>query len=44
VVDGDFDALRPGDTLDRVEQIGESGIGPQASTARPIGALTYDPS
>ncbi|RDC71091.1 hypothetical protein DLJ49_16315 [Rhodovulum sp. 12E13] len=40
---GDFDALRPRGTLDRVEQIGGSGIGPQARTARPIGAMTHDP-
>lgn len=44
VVDGDFDALRPRDTVELVVQTGESEIGPQASTVRPIGAMKYDPT
>ena len=44
VVDGDFDALRPRDTVELVVQTGESEIGPQASTVRPIGSMKFDPS
>jgi ribosome-associated translation inhibitor RaiA/cold shock CspA family protein len=44
VVGGDFDELRPRDTVELVVQTGESEIGPQASTVRPIGALKYDPT
>lgn len=43
VVDGDFDALQPRDTVDLVVRTGEGGIGPQAGTVRPIGALNDDP-
>jgi len=44
VVDGDFDALQPRDTVELVVQTDESEIGPQASTVRPIGALEFDPA
>jgi ribosome-associated translation inhibitor RaiA len=44
VVEGDFEELQPRDTVELVVQTGESEIGPQASTVRPIGALKYDPS
>jgi len=43
VVDGNFDDLRRRDPVELVVQTGESGIGPQASTVRPIGAMEYDP-
>lgn len=44
VVDGTFDQLQPRDAVELVVQTGESEIGPQASTVRPIGSLKYDPS
>ncbi len=44
VVDGSFDDLQPRDTVELVVQTGESGIGPQASTVRRIGALEYVPA
>ena len=44
VVDGSFDDLEPRDEVELVVQTGESGIGPQASTVRKIGALQYDPT
>ncbi|WP_371036411.1 MULTISPECIES: HPF/RaiA family ribosome-associated protein [unclassified Rhodosalinus] len=44
VVDGRFEDLNPRDTVELVVQTGESEIGPQASTVRPIGAMEYDPS
>lgn len=44
VVDGSFDELEPRDEVELVVQTGESGIGPQASTVRKIGALQYDPT
>lgn len=43
VVDGDFDALKVGDTVELVARHDESEIGPQASTVRPISALKYQP-
>lgn len=44
VVDGSFEDLQPRDEVELVVQIGESEIGPQASTVRRIGALQYDPT
>lgn len=44
VVDGSFDDLQPRDEVELVVQTGESGIGPQASTVRRVGALQYDPT
>lgn len=44
VVDGRFDELKPRDTVELVVQTGESAIGPQASTVRPIGAMEFDPT
>lgn len=43
VIDGDFDALSIGDTVELVARHDESEIGPQASTVRPIGPLKYRP-
>lgn len=43
VVGGNFDDLKPRDPVELVVQTDESGIGPQASTVRPIGSLRYDP-
>lgn len=43
VVDGNFEDLQPRDKVELVVQTGESEIGPQASTVRPIGAMKYDP-
>lgn len=43
VVDGDFDALKVGDTVELVARHDESDIGPQASTVRPISPLRYQP-
>lgn len=43
VVDGSFQSLEPRDTVELVVQTDESGIGPQASTVRRIGKLSYDP-
>ncbi len=42
VVDGSFEDLQQGAPVELVVQAGESGIGPQASTVRPIGGLAYD--
>lgn len=44
VVDGSFDTLQPRDTVELVIQTGESAIGPQASTVRRIGSLTFNPA
>jgi ribosome-associated translation inhibitor RaiA/cold shock CspA family protein len=44
VVDGDFDDLQQRDTVELVVQTGESPIGPQASTVRPIGSMEFDPA
>lgn len=44
VVDGAFEDLKPADRVELVVQTGESEIGPQASTVRPIGAMKYDPA
>lgn len=44
VVAGSFDDLHPRDPVELVVQTGESGIGPQASTVRRIGALAYVPA
>ncbi len=43
VVDGDFDDLERDQPVELVVAHGESPIGPQASTVRPIGPLRYDP-
>jgi len=43
VVDGNFEDLQPRDTVELVVKTGESEIGPQASTVRPISSLQYDP-
>ncbi len=43
VVNGDFDDLAVRDTVELVVQTGESEIGPQASTVRPIGTMEYNP-
>ncbi|WP_101069169.1 HPF/RaiA family ribosome-associated protein [Roseovarius salinarum] len=43
VVDGDFDQMQQRDTVELVVQTGESEIGPQASTVRPISTLKYNP-
>ncbi len=43
VVDGSFQELQPRDTVELVVQTGESEIGPQASTVRKIGAMSFDP-
>lgn len=44
LVDGAFEALRPDDPVELVVQTGESPLGPQASTVRPIGAMRHDPA
>ena len=44
VVDGDFEELKAGDTVELVVRVGESAKGPQASTVRPIGSMQFDPS
>lgn len=44
VVDGTFDDIAPRDKVELVVQTGESPIGPQASTVRPIGAMEFDPA
>ncbi|MGB8623931.1 MAG: HPF/RaiA family ribosome-associated protein [Paracoccaceae bacterium] len=44
VVDGNFDDLAVRDPVELVVQTGESEIGPQASTVRPIGSLKYKPA
>lgn len=43
VAEGDFDGLAEGDVLDLVLVEGESPIGPQASTARPIRSMEFLP-
>ncbi len=43
VVDADFDDLEPEQTVELVVADGESPIGPQASTVRPIGEFQYSP-
>lgn len=43
VVDGDFDALKSGETVELVARHDDSEIGPQASTVRPISAMKYQP-
>ncbi len=43
VVDGNFDDLKVGDTVELVARHEDSDIGPQASTVRPISALKYQP-
>lgn len=43
VIDGDFDALKVGDTVELVARHEDSEIGPQASTVRKISALKYQP-
>lgn len=44
VIDGNFDDLKPRDTVEMVVQTAESDIGPQASTVRPISAMAFDPA
>lgn len=44
VIDGSFDDLALRDTVELVVQSDESAIGPQASTVRRIGALSFDPA
>lgn len=41
VVDGDFGELGPNDPVELVVQTGESEIGPQASTVRPIRPMQF---
>jgi cold shock CspA family protein len=41
LVSGTFDELAEGDTVELVVQSGESPVGPQASTVRPIGSLEF---
>ncbi len=43
VVEGDFDTLKVGDTVELVARHDESEVGPQASTVRPISSLRYQP-
>ncbi|WP_296428514.1 HPF/RaiA family ribosome-associated protein [Yoonia sp.] len=43
VVDGSFDDLQQRDPVELVVQADESEIGPQASTVRKIGPMSYDP-
>ncbi|WP_439138643.1 HPF/RaiA family ribosome-associated protein [Roseicyclus sp.] len=44
VTDDSFDGLALRDTVELVVQSDESAIGPQASTVRRIGALSFDPA
>jgi hypothetical protein len=44
VIDGNFDDLKPRDTVEMVVQTAESDIGPQASTVRPISAMAFNPA
>lgn len=44
VVDGRFDALVQGDPVELSVAVGESPIGPQATTVRPIGSWEYNPN